>query len=638
MTPAKTVFLKDLWNEAEAAKLASNELALLRYRSNLLGADLRITNFGGGNTSSKIDDAGPVHRPARARPRRQRQRRRHRFDQGIRLRHPLSRSAHPAQRHLKRRRVRRRDGLLSTRSPHSARTGSQPPSTPRCTASSPRPRRPSPPRLGHRDRGQRQRQAQDGRVQQGVRPQDRVASLAAARLRTGAHAGAGGEGKPKMPTASSSAATASSPGAIPSANATSTASKPSTRWVGSSPPMRRRKVRSSAASISPPFRTAQTVAAAILPALRGVASSNRRQIAHYADHEDALDVRGLEVGQRTLRARHQLPRSLPAHPHLPLFVDWKPATEGLDVLKKRMRRAGRQIPRILRRVLQQLGADRFAETARFQPSVVVIPGLGLFGFGKNKKEARITTEFFINAIHVMAGAAALEMAKLPTRCRRRADPNSPSISPPRTTTSRCPVPKPSKSNTGRSKKPSCSACPPKPSSAARSLLIVGGGSGIGREVALMLAKKGAHLVVVRRECGVGEGSCRRSREADFCRNRFARACESRLFRKPCRGHSPHHPAVRRHRRHHQHRRHLPGGHRPGGELTDAQWNTTFLVNVTGNYLLAQRSQMGLRRSEADCFDRAHQFRQRRGVEARQRSVRRKQDRAEPSDPRTGRRA
>ena len=42
------------------------------------------------------------------------------------------------------------------------------------------------------------------------------------------------------------------------------------------------------------------------------------------------------------------------------------------------------------------------------PSVVIIPGLGIFGFGRNKKEARITTEFFMNAIHVMAGANALE--------------------------------------------------------------------------------------------------------------------------------------------------------------------------------------------------------------------------------------
>ena len=47
-------FLKDLWDDAIAAKLADDPLELLRYRSNLLGADLRITNFGGGNTSSKF--------------------------------------------------------------------------------------------------------------------------------------------------------------------------------------------------------------------------------------------------------------------------------------------------------------------------------------------------------------------------------------------------------------------------------------------------------------------------------------------------------------------------------------------------------------------------------------------------------
>ncbi|HUP40979.1 MAG TPA: class II aldolase/adducin family protein, partial [Vicinamibacterales bacterium] len=51
--------LTDLWDEREAEKLASTPLSLLRYRSNLLGADLRITNFGGGNTSSKIDIADP---------------------------------------------------------------------------------------------------------------------------------------------------------------------------------------------------------------------------------------------------------------------------------------------------------------------------------------------------------------------------------------------------------------------------------------------------------------------------------------------------------------------------------------------------------------------------------------------------
>ena len=39
--------------------MAGDQFALLRYRSNLLGADLRITNFGGGNTSSKIELPDP---------------------------------------------------------------------------------------------------------------------------------------------------------------------------------------------------------------------------------------------------------------------------------------------------------------------------------------------------------------------------------------------------------------------------------------------------------------------------------------------------------------------------------------------------------------------------------------------------
>src|ERR1700678_1335233 len=51
-------FLVDRWNPAHAATL--DEPELLRYRSNLLGSDLRITNFAGGNTSSKIMETDPL--------------------------------------------------------------------------------------------------------------------------------------------------------------------------------------------------------------------------------------------------------------------------------------------------------------------------------------------------------------------------------------------------------------------------------------------------------------------------------------------------------------------------------------------------------------------------------------------------
>src|SRR5437868_2173992 len=57
-------FLQDKWDDAVASKLDPPEL--LRYRSNLLGSDLRITNFGGGNTSSKITEIDPVDGQERA--------------------------------------------------------------------------------------------------------------------------------------------------------------------------------------------------------------------------------------------------------------------------------------------------------------------------------------------------------------------------------------------------------------------------------------------------------------------------------------------------------------------------------------------------------------------------------------------
>lgn len=49
-----------LWDEKKAAELAGDEVGLLIYRSNLLGADLRLTNYGGGNTSCKVTAKDPL--------------------------------------------------------------------------------------------------------------------------------------------------------------------------------------------------------------------------------------------------------------------------------------------------------------------------------------------------------------------------------------------------------------------------------------------------------------------------------------------------------------------------------------------------------------------------------------------------
>ena len=49
-----------LWDESKASKLGDNQVELFLYRSNILGADLRITNFGGGNTSCKTIEKDPL--------------------------------------------------------------------------------------------------------------------------------------------------------------------------------------------------------------------------------------------------------------------------------------------------------------------------------------------------------------------------------------------------------------------------------------------------------------------------------------------------------------------------------------------------------------------------------------------------
>jgi len=53
-------YVSYLWDDARAAELAGDEVALLIYRSNLLGADLRLTNYGGGNTSCKVMAKDPL--------------------------------------------------------------------------------------------------------------------------------------------------------------------------------------------------------------------------------------------------------------------------------------------------------------------------------------------------------------------------------------------------------------------------------------------------------------------------------------------------------------------------------------------------------------------------------------------------
>ena len=150
------------------------------------------------------------------------------------------------------------------------------------------------------------------------------------------------------------------------------------------------------------------IAASILPALRGIVSSNRRVIGHYADHEDALAFAGSEWAQELGGLGTSCPDHFLRTRICPMFVDWKPGEEDLAVLKALLLERAETYRNEYKAYYGSWSTPDSPKLRDSNPSVVVIPGLGLFGFGKNKKEARIATEFFINAIHVMSGANALD--------------------------------------------------------------------------------------------------------------------------------------------------------------------------------------------------------------------------------------
>ncbi|MGH9310870.1 MAG: bifunctional rhamnulose-1-phosphate aldolase/short-chain dehydrogenase, partial [Vicinamibacterales bacterium] len=234
---------------------------------------------------------------------------------------------------------------------------------------------------------------------------------------------------------------------------------------------------------------------ALLPYLRGAVSSNRRVIAHYDSSEDALAFANSQWAEDLCRMGTSCPDHFLRTRISPLYLAWKPE-DGVAALKERI--AARLVT-YREDYGQYYKAHATADSPALRdsnPSVVVIPGVGLFGFGKDKREARITSEFFVNAIHVMAGANALEDADArpgPAPQARRPEQAGEFKS------YRNYVALPRSEAFGIEywalEEAKLQRMPPEREFSRRIVMVVGGASGIGREVALLLAKRGAHVVV-----------------------------------------------------------------------------------------------------------------------------------------------
>ena len=237
------------------------------------------------------------------------------------------------------------------------------------------------------------------------------------------------------------------------------------------------------------------VAAAILPYLRGVVSSNRRTIAHWDSSEDALTFADSAWAEALCGLGTSCPDHFLRTRINPMLIPWHPEREGLAELKEQIAARAATYRQEYVAYYNSFADARSPKLRDSNPSVVVIPGLGLFGFAKDKREARITTEFFVNAIHVMAGANALEgatttdtlpQAKLPEHARHFSSFHN-YVALPRLEAFRIEY--------WALEEAKLQRMPPEREFSRKIAIVVGGASGIGRDVALQLAKRGAHVVV-----------------------------------------------------------------------------------------------------------------------------------------------
>lgn len=153
-------------------------------------------------------------------------------------------------------------------------------------------------------------------------------------------------------------------------------------------------------------------AAALAPTIRGLASYDRPQVGHFTDADVVLEF----LSREKLQLLAALGTSCPDHflrtKVKPLVLDL-PATATVEESIARLRELHERY-----RADYQAYYDAYASTGSAtepaspamrgaDPAIVLVPGVGMFSFGKDKQTARVAGEFYVNAINVMRGAEAL---------------------------------------------------------------------------------------------------------------------------------------------------------------------------------------------------------------------------------------
>lgn len=157
-------------------------------------------------------------------------------------------------------------------------------------------------------------------------------------------------------------------------------------------------------------------AAALAPLLRGFASSYQSMVGHFTDAADVMEF----INAKDLHRLAPMGTSCPDHflrtKISPLVLDLAPEEDlhDLPALKNRIAPLFEAYRKMYADYYQQCRHDNSPAMRDPNPVVILWPGIGMFTFAKDKQTARVAAEFYINAIHVMRGSEAIsEYISLP---------------------------------------------------------------------------------------------------------------------------------------------------------------------------------------------------------------------------------
>ena len=222
--------------------------------------------------------------------------------------------------------------------------------------------------------------------------------------------------------------------------------------------------------------------AQILPWLRGQVSAQKRFVGTVQDDERILRFINSHDAPRLAELGTSCPDHFLRTKIKPLYVDWNPQAEDAAALKGKLKAGLEQYRQDYAAYYDRCKHANSPAMRDPNPTVVLIPGLGMVAWGKDKSESRVTAEFYNCAVEVMRGAEAIdEYIALPPQEAFDIE-------------------------YWLLEEAKLARMPAEKELARQVHVVVGAGSGIGKEVAHRLAREGAHIVAVDLNAAAAEAT------------------------------------------------------------------------------------------------------------------------------------